>query len=159
MLHFVNLLAGAVRRFPWPTIVVVLVVFGILGGFTSQQVIAEGNEGFAPDAPELDATNEIGELFGDDSSGTVMQVVISSDDGDVITAEGLETVERVEEILAESDLAQDLQDTGQGSVISFLAPVQGLGAEGQGPTAQIVVSADGGDVFTPDGLDLSLIHI
>lgn len=151
MLRFVNLLAGAVRRFPWATIVVVLVIFGILGAMSSQAVTSEGNEGFAPDAPELDASNQIAEIFGDDSSGTVMQVVVSSDDGDVITAEGLATVERVEEILADSALADDLQETAQGSVISFLAPVQGLGDE-QGPSARIVVGTDGGDVFTPEGL-------
>ena len=155
MLHFVNLLAGAVRRLPWTTIVVVLIVSGILGGFTSQQVIADGNEGFAPDAPELDASNEIGELFGNESSGTVMQVVVSSDGGDVITAEGLETVAIAEQVLADSPLADDLQDTGQGSVFSFLAPVQGLGGEDQGPTAQIVVGTEGGDVFTPEGLDVA----
>lgn len=153
MLRFVNLLSGAVRRFPWPTIVAVIVISAVLGAFTSQQVIADGNEGFAPDAPELDASNEIGDLFGDDSSGTVMQVVVSSEDGDVITTGGFETVSLVEEILADSALADDLQDTDQGSVISFLAPVQGLDA-GQGPSARIVIGTDGGDVFTPEGLRL-----
>ncbi len=154
MLRFVNVLSAAVRRFPWLTIVVVLAIFGVLGYFTGQQVIAEGNEGFAPDAPELDASNEIGELFGDDSSGTVMQVVVSSDGGDVITTDGLETTRVVTEVLTDSPLAEDLAEGAQGPVVSFLAPVEGLGDPDQGPTASIVVGTDGGDVFTPEGQEV-----
>lgn len=150
MVHFVNLLSGAVRRFPWPTIVAVLVLFFVLSSFIPQAQTATQNEGFAPDAPELTASEDIAELFGEDTGGTVMQVVITSEDGDVITAEGLETVETVTQVLEDSELAVDLQDTGQGSVVSFLAPV--LPADtGMGPSAQIVVSTDGGDVFTPEG--------
>ncbi len=153
MVHFVNLLSGAVRRFPWPTIVAVLVLFFVLSAFIPQAQTATQNEGFAPDAPELTASEDISELFGEDTGGTVMQVVITSEGGDVVTAEGLETVETVTRVLEDSELAVDLQDSGQGSVVSFLAPVQPTDT-GMGPAAQIVVSTDGGDVFTPEGLQV-----
>ena len=151
----VSALSKAVSKAPaWVIIAVVLVTLG-LGYFNAEVVQDAGNEGFAPDAPELDASERIGELFGDESSGTVLQIIVSSDDGDVITAEGRETVRLITEAVNDSVVAERLQvGNGPGSVVSFLAPIEGGGAS-DGPTAQIVISSDSGDVVTPDGLAAS----
>ncbi len=150
MLRIVNTLANSVRKAPVLVIVAVLLLTGVLGYFVPQAELADGQEGFAPDAPELTASNRIPELFGDGSSGSVMQVIFSSDSGDVVTAEGREAVARVTAAVESSAVADRLQaQPGRGSSISFFAPLDG-GAPG-GPSINIVVSSDDGDVFTADG--------
>jgi uncharacterized protein len=150
VVHLVNLIATIVRRFPWPTVVAVVVLFGVLGSFASQQVIVGGNEGFAPDAPELVAATTIDELFGDAGSGSVMQVVVSSEAGDVVTAEGLTTVQAVQAALEASPLADDLRAGAELPVVTYFAPILGFGQLGD-ETVQVVVGTDGGNVFSPEG--------
>ena len=41
------------------------------------------------EAPEIEASEQISELFGDDTAETAIQVIIRDDGGDVINAEGL----------------------------------------------------------------------
>ena len=96
MKALINTLATLVRRFPWMVILAVVVISVIMGGFAGQfQPADNDNESFAPDAAELEAIDTIGDLFGEDSSQSVGQVIISSDTGDVITLDGLDAVDAV----------------------------------------------------------------
>jgi hypothetical protein len=65
-----------------------LLITFALGAFISQQEQTQGNEGFAPDAPEWTASLTIGEKFASNSE-TPMQVLFEADSGDVLTADGL----------------------------------------------------------------------
>ena len=151
MKSLVSFLSRAVLRAPvWVIIVVVAITF-VLGGFIPQQVVADGNEGFAPDAPALEASNRIGEFFGDESSGSVLQIIVSAEDGDILDAEGLETVQLLTDAVEGSALVDRLQNQpGRGSVISFFAP-----AQGQPGSVSVTIASDDGDVFTPEGAALS----
>ncbi len=151
MKALVSLLSRSVQRFPWVTVVLVLLVsFGIMS-FNREIEQAEANEGFAPEAEALAASERIPDLFGDESSGSVLQIIVSADGGDVVTADGAAAVRQITETLLASELADDLQaGNGQPPIASFLAPLEG--APGQGPTLQLVVSSADGDVVTPDGL-------
>lgn len=145
----INLLAASVRRRPIITLVAVLIGTMFVASFSSQIVMADADEGFAPDAEELTASEEIGELFGEESSNVVLQVIVSTDGGDVISADGLDAVQQLTEAIQSSDLADDLQEQeGVGSVVSFLAPLQGQ--PDAGPSVRIIVSGE--DVISQEGL-------
>ncbi len=92
-----------------------------------------GQEGFAPDNPEIDASNAIQELFGADATESVMQVIVLSDSGDVVTAEALGAVNAALANLSASDVGQSLSVRPERPqpFFSFLAPVQ-FGADAQG---------------------------
>ena len=118
-------LGGLVRRAPIPIVIVTIVLFGVFGALSGQAEISQGNEGFAPDNPELQASERISELFGSDAQGTVMQVIIRSGSGDVFTTDALETVNAIEQAIRASDAADALSETPQQpGIVSFLAPVQ-----------------------------------
>ncbi|MGI9666970.1 MAG: efflux RND transporter permease subunit [Acidimicrobiia bacterium] len=124
MKTLVNALATLVRKVPWVVIIVTLVITFALGGLAANFVPAEDqNESFAPDAPELTAAEEIGELFG--AAVARMQVLVSSTTGDVITLEGLQASFALDESVRASDAADLLVDTpNQPAVLSYMAPVQ-----------------------------------
>jgi predicted RND superfamily exporter protein len=127
----VNALSRLVGSYPLPVLIVVLAISGVFFGFASQVEIVDGNEGFAPDAEELLADDRIGDLFGDGSSASVLQVVIDSDSGDVVTANGLAAVEAIREVIALSDLAPLIIETpDQPGIVSYLMPVQQAVGEG-----------------------------
>ena len=84
-------LAALTRKAPWAVIIVSLVLTGVFGYLAGQVEVASGNEGFAPDSPEIAASERISDLFGDATADTAVQVVIRDEGGDVITAEGLRT--------------------------------------------------------------------
>ncbi len=154
MLRTVSVLSTLVRKAPWVVIALVFIITGVLGAFAGQAELADDQEGFAPDAPELEASGRIPDLFGEESAGSVMQIIIGSEGGDVITAEGRETVALVTAAVESSAVADRLQSQpGQGSSLSFFAPLDG--AAGAGPTLQVIVSSDGGDVFTAEGYALT----
>ena len=123
MKTLVNALATAVKKTPWIVIAVVIVLSMVLGNFASQFLPAEDqNESFAPDAPELSAATEISETFGATSR---MQVVVSSDTGDVITLEGLNAASGLEASVRSSEVAEYLVDQPQNpAILSYLFPVQ-----------------------------------
>ncbi|NND84733.1 MAG: MMPL family transporter, partial [Acidimicrobiia bacterium] len=154
MLTLVSSLSGLVRRIPVVVIVTSLLITGVLGYFIQFQVLAEGNEGFAPEAPELDAFSEIGDLFGDDSSGQVLQVILSAPDGgSVISPDGRAAADMVVAAIEDADIADRLQETpGQPPIVS---PFSALGGGAEGPSVQVVVAADGGDILTPEGVALA----
>lgn len=130
MKSIVSALAAFARRMPWVVLVVVLVLTGVLGSFAGQVEIATGNEGFAPDSPEIAAQERIGELFGDGSGGSTMQVIVREDGGDVITVEGLETARAIAETIRSSEVGELIFDTEQQpGVVHFLSGVEQAMAE------------------------------
>jgi uncharacterized protein len=140
----VNLLAALVRRIPWVVVIATIVLFVVFGGLAGQFQPAENdNESFAPEEPELQATEVIGDLFGEESSLSVMQVIISSDTGDAITLDGLATVEAVRNAVLTGSLAPYLVDQpGTGPVVDYLTPVELAVASGApAPTSDAEVKA------------------
>jgi len=140
----VNLLSRVVSKRPLAVLLAVLSVTVVFVALSTQVVITDGNDGFAPDAPELVADAEIGPLFGDGSSASTLQVVISSETGDVLTIDGLEAVTTIQELIEESGLAPQLIGQGdQPPIVSFLLPVQQSVFEGQAtePTTDAEVKA------------------
>ena len=124
MKTFVNALSRAVRKAPWVVIVATVVASMALGAASGNfQPAEDQNEAFAPEAPALVAQSRIGEVFG--SSQRVMQILISSESGDVITIDGLDAVTAIETSIRESDLAQFLADRPDNpAIVSYLAPLQ-----------------------------------
>ena len=88
MKYFINLLSTLVRRFPISVMIGALVLTFAFGYFTQFQETASGNEGFSPDSPEYLAALTIEDEFQENST-TFVQIVVSSEEGDVITAEGV----------------------------------------------------------------------
>ncbi|MEX2419369.1 MAG: MMPL family transporter [Acidimicrobiia bacterium] len=124
-------LARVVVRRPLAVLVAMLVVTGFLGYMSGQIVVTDGNDGFAPDAEALIAAEEIGDLFGDESSSSVFQVLVSAEDGDVVDLDGLATVETVAAIIEGSDLAPLLiARPGEPPVVSYVFPIRQAIANG-----------------------------
>ena len=131
MNRVIRAIAAAVQRAPLAVVVVTLGLFAIFGYLAGQAEISQGNEGFAPDNPELLAYERITELFGSSAQETVMQIIVRTENGDVFTAEALDLAGRIEQALRSSGSADAISDTAQRpGVVSFLAPVQQAVAEG-----------------------------
>ncbi len=130
MERIIRLLAAVVRRYPWPVVVTSLIVTVVLGGFISQQERTQGNEGFAPDAPEWTASLTIQEKFSSNTE-TPMQVLFNAGSGDVLTADGLAAYAAATEAVLASDAAPYLSERPDGAIQGFLGPlVQGLDMQG-----------------------------
>lgn len=125
-------LAALARRVPWVVIVLTLVITGVLGSFAGSIEIAQGNEGFAPEATEISAQERIGEKFGGDSTGSTIQIIVREDSGDVITVEGLRTAAAINETVRASDVGDQITDTEQQpGVVHYLSGVeQAMAAQG-----------------------------
>lgn len=111
----------------------VIAVTAVLGPLAGGVEVAQGNEGFAPDNPEIQASERIGELFGADSQEQVVQIVVRATDpsGDVITADALDLVNRITAAIRESEAASALSSRdGRPPIVSYLAPVQQAAALG-----------------------------
>lgn len=125
MKTLVNGLSTAVRKQPWLVVALTVaasLVFGWLAqGFTPQE---DNNESFAPDAPELAAAGRISDMFGEDSTATVMQVIVTAEEGNVFTLDGLAAVESVTEAITAGPLADRLVQEGPNPVVGYLAPAQ-----------------------------------
>ena len=125
MKTLVNGLSTAVRKQPWLVVALTVaasLVFGWLAqGFTPQE---DNNESFAPDAPELAAAGRISDLFGEDSTATVMQVIVTAEEGSVFTLDGLAAVDSVTEAITAGPLSDRLVQEGPNPVVDFLAPVR-----------------------------------
>ena len=107
MKSFVNALAWLVRRAPWAVIIVTVAVALVLGSFAGKyQPSDDPNEGFAPDAPELVAAEAISEQFGGDTNQSVMQIIVSSDAGDVITLDGVASIAAVRDTIENGPVAR-----------------------------------------------------
>ncbi|MGF1618596.1 MAG: hypothetical protein ACFCU2_12450, partial [Acidimicrobiia bacterium] len=123
----IRFLANAVGRRPGLVIVVTILfsaVFAYLTVFVAESSVG-GQEGFSPENAEIDAAERIGDLFGEGSTQSVMQVVVTSEGGDVITADGLAAANSVVEELQASEFSEYVTGTEQQpGVITFMAPVQ-----------------------------------
>jgi uncharacterized protein len=119
----IRAIAAAVQRAPLAIVVATLVLFAVFGYLSGQAEISQGNEGFAPENPELLASERITDLFGSSAQESVMQIIIRSE-GDVFTADALELTFQIEEALRGSDYAAEISDTPERpGVVSYLAPV------------------------------------
>ncbi len=115
-------LSALVRTAPKAVIAGTVLLTAVLGFFAGQLEMQTGQEGFAPDNPELLASERLQERFGS-SSQQVMQILVQGDD--VISANGLRAVAAVAEAVQSSSARQYLsQSEEQPGVVSFLAPVQ-----------------------------------
>ncbi len=118
-------MAGLVRRLPWLVIGITVVITVALSGLAQNlQQTEESNESFAPDAAELAAASRISELFGEDTTGSVMQVVLSSDGRNLYSVEGLAAVDAVEETVMNGALADRLVQDRPDPIVSFIFPVR-----------------------------------
>lgn len=134
MKALVNGLSSAVRRFPWVVIIITIVIGMGLGGLSGQFTPEEdSNESFAPDAEELNAVDRITELFGEESSVSVMQVIVSAPEGgDVFSADGFATVQAVGQAVRSGSLGEYLiPEDQQPAVVSFLSPAEQAVFQGQ----------------------------
>ena len=144
MKALVNALAALVRRFPIVVIVAAIIITIVLGGFAQQfQPADNDNESFAPEAPELQAIEAINDLFGEESTQSVMQIIISSEGGDVITLDGITAIETVRTAVLGGALAPHLVDQpGTGPVVHYLTPVElSVGDGAPAPTSDAEVKA------------------
>jgi hypothetical protein len=116
----VKFLADIVRKAPAVAIIVVLVLTAGFGVFAPQLEQTTGIEVFVPDNAELRALTTIEERFG--SSETTVQVLIESGAGDVITAQGLQTVLAVEQAIRSMEPPVPLSDRPDGPIVSYLTP-------------------------------------
>jgi predicted RND superfamily exporter protein len=125
-------LAAASRRAPLVVVVTALVLTGALGALAGQVVTATGNEGFAPEGPEVSAQERINEIFGGDTTESTMQVIVRQEDGDVITVEGLKAAMATEEAIRTSEVGDHLVDRDQRpGVLHYLSGVEGaMAAQG-----------------------------
>lgn len=132
MKAIVRALAGLARRLPWVVVVVTLALTAALGSLAGRVEVAQGNEGFAPDSTEIAAQERIGDLFGDDSTGTTIQVILREPGGDVITLEGLETVMATAGAIRSSEVGNQITDSEpQPGIVHFLSGVEGaMAAQG-----------------------------
>lgn len=144
MKTFVNGLARIVRRAPWAVIIVTVVIAAVLGSFGGKfQPSEDQNESFAPDAPELAAAEAISARFGDDTSQSVMQIIVSSTGGDVITLDGLTSVATIRSTIEAGPLGAYLStQPDQPSIVSYMGPVESAIAFGApAPTTDDQVKA------------------
>ena len=130
MTAIVKFFAAAVRRVPWVIVALAVIVAGALSSFAGQVEVATGNEGFAPDNPEILALDRISELFGTEQEA-VFQVVIRDPGGDVISAAGLQAAAAVEEAIRRVGGDSLVETPQRPGVVSYLAPVL-AGAQAQG---------------------------
>ena len=132
MKPIVSALAAFSRKTPWLVVILSIVFTAALGSLAGQVEVASGNEGFAPQSPEIAAQERIAETFGDDSSGSTVQVIVRAEDGDVITVEGLEAATATAETIRGSDVGDLLAETEQQpGVVHYLSGVeQAMAAQG-----------------------------
>ena len=139
MKTLVNLLAGAVRRAPIPVIAVTVIISLALGGLSGNfQPEEDSNESFAPEAAELEAADRITELFGEESTRSVMQVIVTAEGGNVFSTGGLQTVAAIQQGVVEGgfgDILVNIDDPEAAQddppVISFLGPLPQAIEQGQ----------------------------
>lgn len=145
MKPIIRFLASAVERRPVIVVAVTLalsVAFAFLTVFVAESSTG-GQEGFSPDNPEILASTRIGELFGEESTQSVMQVVVTTEAGNLVGVAGLQAADGVVQALQESQYADVISgDLERPGIVTFMAPVQ------QGAAMQNIDTSgfDDGDV-------------
>jgi len=142
---FVNALASLVRRSPVGVLVGALVVTAVLMVFLPQQEQSSGNEGFSPDSPEFLAGQIIGDRF-DTSAVAPVQVVFTSESGDVLTADGFRSYLAVREAVLASEVGPLLVESQGGGIQGFYDP------------AMIAFQQQGGDPASLDDADVKALY-
>ncbi len=120
-------LSNVVRKYPWAVIVIIVAISMALGALSGQFTPEEdSNDSFAPEAPELAAAERITELFGEESSVNIMQVIVTAPEGgDVFSLDGLAASQAITEAAAGSDLSGYLlDDPQQPAFVSWLFPAE-----------------------------------
>lgn len=183
MKTLIRLLARAVERAAVPLLILVVLATAVFGYLNTQLVNATGQEAFSPESEEILASERIGELFGEDSVVSVMQVVVRSEGGDVLSPEGYAVVSRILPALEEAGLGDVIGATnpGQPAVATFLDPVGFAAAQGgidpatldddafdalyeqvleqAGPEAAFAAQLVPGDVDTDSDVGLALVFV
>lgn len=134
MKALVNGLSTAVRKFPWVVVIATIVVGMVLGGLSGQFVPEEdSNDSFAPDAAELNAVERITDLFGEESTVNVMQVIMSAPEGgDLFSADGFAAVQAINNAIRTGPLGEYLiAEEQQPAVVSYMSPVEQAVLQGQ----------------------------
>jgi predicted RND superfamily exporter protein len=135
----IRLFANAVTQRPWIVIATTLVASLVFGGLAATVENSDGQEGFSPDNEVILASERVNELFGDAATQSVMQVIVRSETGDLISADGLAAANAVTQALLSSDEAEYIsgQSPQQPGVVTWMAPVQQALAEQGTDPAQI----------------------
>ncbi len=117
-------LAGLVTHRPVVTVLVMLGLTAVFGGFAGQAVTEDG---VAVESDVADALDRIDAEFGEARS--VLQVVVTAEDGeDVRRADAVDYSERLEAAIEDSDVADTLvEDDQQPAIASYVGGAQ-LGA-------------------------------
>ncbi|MFA9445849.1 RND family transporter [Egicoccus sp. AB-alg6-2] len=131
MTRLLDTLAAAVRRAPALLIVCVVVLTAVFGAVTAgYSVQDQGFENFAPENEVTAALETIAEEFG--SAFDPIQLVVESDDGPVLSAEGIEAVGTLRErLLGDPTVSEALAPIPDGAVVSFADLVLGAAAAQQ----------------------------
>ena len=118
-------LAGFVTRRPLVTVLVMLALTAVFGGFAGQAVTEDG---VAVESEVAEALDRIDAEFGEARS--VLQIVVTTEDGeDVRRADAVAYTERLEATIEGSDVADTLvADDQQPAIASYVGGAQ-LGAE------------------------------
>jgi len=122
----IRFFANAVTQRPGFVIAATLVATLVFGGLAATIENSDGQEGFSPDNEVILASERINELFGDSATQSVMQVVVRSESGDLISADGLAAASGVTQALLSSDQAEFIsgQSPQEPGVVTWMAPVQ-----------------------------------
>ena len=124
-----NGFARFTTRHPWFAVIAVLVMaigFSAMG----RPNMSNDSSEFAPDDPAIAAADRIEMLFGEESTVAPLQVVLVSESGDIVGAEGLAAATAVLDAIEATQvdgvrLADKLvEQPGVGAISSFMTPVQ-----------------------------------
>lgn len=131
MKSIIRFFANSVGNAPMAVIGVTIVLTLGFAFLNTQLESSTGQEGFAPENEEILASERINELFGESATQSVMQVVVTSDGGDVISADALAAANAVVQELQASDSGQYISGSEQQpGIVTFMAPVQQAVATG-----------------------------
>lgn len=130
MNYIVGWFSTLVRKLPWVVVGTTLLLFMVFGALAGNIELETGNDGFAPDNEELQASDRIRDLFGEETSEAVLQVVLRDEQaGDVITAEALRAVIQANQAI-ESAVPNELSPRPQrGAIVNHLGPVIGAATQ------------------------------
>ena len=135
MKSLVNALSQAVWRWPWVVIAVTVAISVVFGGLSQNFTPAEeANEAFAPDAPELAAAGRISDLFGEESTTSVMQVIVKAEGGNVYSVDGFNAVKALRETITNGALADRFVQDRPDPIATFLAPLE-FTSRGEAPAS------------------------
>jgi len=125
MKRTIRLLAALVERHALLVVIATIVLSGGFAVLATTTEISTGQEGFSPDSEEILASERIGDLFGEEATQSVMQVVIREVGGDVLSPEGFAATRRIVDALAASEYAEVIAgDAQRPGIVSYLAPVE-----------------------------------